>query len=297
VAQGSLADLGSSSRVEVRSSFPAPEPQETPGRAAPRGSSWACSLFAALADPANRLYGRNFDWEFSPALLLFSSPTDGYASVSMVDIAYMGFGGGNATGVADLPLGKRQALLEAPSLPFDGMNDQGLAVGMAAVPPGDMQPDPGKETIGSLGVIREMLDHAKDVPEAVAILERHNIDMTGGPPVHYLVADRSGRAALVEFYGGKMVVLPNEAPWHLATNFLRAAAGASPAGQCRRYDELERQLARAQGQLTAAEAMDLLFTVSQPSTQWSVVYALSTGQVDVVMGRQTGNRHTFTLER
>lgn len=53
---------------------------------------WACSLFAALGDPENRLYGRNFDWRYSPALLLFADrpAAGGYASVAMVDIAYFG---------------------------------------------------------------------------------------------------------------------------------------------------------------------------------------------------------------
>ncbi len=53
--------------------------------------SWACSLFAAMGDPEDMLFGRNFDWDFSPALLLFTDPSDGYASVSMVDIAYLGY--------------------------------------------------------------------------------------------------------------------------------------------------------------------------------------------------------------
>ena len=58
--------------------------------ASPR--AWACSLFAALGDVDNMLYGRNFDWDYSPAVLLFTDPPDGYASVSMVDIAYLGSG-------------------------------------------------------------------------------------------------------------------------------------------------------------------------------------------------------------
>jgi len=53
--------------------------------------TWACSLFAALGG-ADKFYGRNFDWMDSPALLLFNHPTTGYASVSMVDLAYLGFG-------------------------------------------------------------------------------------------------------------------------------------------------------------------------------------------------------------
>jgi hypothetical protein len=103
---------------------------------------WGCALFAALGDPEQRLYGRNFDWSFSPALLLFTAPPDGYASVSLVDIEYLGYPGEQAKNLADLPLNARQGLLGAPVLPFDGMNELGLAVGMAAVPPVGMQADP-----------------------------------------------------------------------------------------------------------------------------------------------------------
>ncbi len=257
--------------------------------------AWACSLFAALGDADNMLYGRNFDWEYSPAVLLFADPPDGYASVSLVDIAYFGFGGAQAGTLTALPLVERQALLDAPSLPFDGMNEHGLAVGMAAVPPGQMRPDPGKETTGSVMVIREILDHASDVDEAVVILQSYNVDMGSGPPIHYLVADPSGRAVLVEFYQGEMVIIPNETGWHLATNFLRASAGESAAGQCWRYDRLGQRLAKAEGHVGMQDAVELLAQVSQESTQWSVVYGMSTGDVTVTMGRRCDDPHTFHL--
>jgi predicted choloylglycine hydrolase len=197
--------------------------------------------------------------------------------------------------VTDLPLVERRSLLNTPFLPFDGMNERGLVVGMAAVPPGQVQPDPDKETIDSLMVIRKMLDGAGTVDEALAILGSYNIDMAGGPPLHYLVADSSGHSALVEFYQGEVVVVPNEEPWHLATNFLRASVGASPEGKCWRYDRIFRRLTEAEGQLSAQEAIDLLAEVSQEGTQWSVVYGMGTGDVKVTMGRQYDNVHTFPL--
>lgn len=52
-------------------------------------TDWGCSLFAALGDGKDMFYGRNFDWRYGPALLLFTDPPDGYASVSMVDIDYL----------------------------------------------------------------------------------------------------------------------------------------------------------------------------------------------------------------
>jgi hypothetical protein len=267
-----------------------------PNVATSSSPAWACSLFAALGDADNMLYGRNFDWEYSPALLLFTDPPDGYASVAMVDIAYLGFEQSRARGLADLPLIEREALLDAPFLPFDGFNERGLAVGMAAVPPGDMQPDPAKETVGSLMVIREMLDHAGNVDEAVAIIESYNVDMGGGPPIHYLVADSAGRSALVEFYRGEMVVTASEFPWHLATNFLYAAAGESAAGTCWRYDKLNQRLTQAQGRIAVQGAVALLEAVSQEGTQWSIVYGMSTGDINVVMGQKYDDAHTLHLD-
>jgi hypothetical protein len=252
-------------------------------------------------EPGDRLYGRNFDWRFSPALLLFTDPPDGYASVSMVDIEYLGFGGDRSASLLDLPLDQRRALLETPALPFDGMNERGLAIGMAAVPPGEMRPDPDKKTTDQLGIMREILDHAATVDEAVAILGSYNVDM-GSVPVHYLIASAAGDSALVEFYQGKMVVFRNEDPWQLATNFLVASVDGRTQGQCPRYDRISQRLQETSGQLSIQDALSVLSDVSQggpqaqASTQWSVVYDMSAGDIHVVMGRKyTGDAHTLHL--
>jgi len=257
--------------------------------------AWACSLFAALGDGQDRLYGRNFDWMFSPALFLFTDPPDGYASVSMVDIGYFGFGDQQVRNLLRQPLDELRPLLQAPHWPFDGLNEYGLAVGMAAVPGGHLPRDQDKPTIGSLGIIREVLDHARDVDGALALFEAYTIDMEGGPDLHYLVADRSGRSLLVEFYRGQMVVTPNEQPWHLATNFICASLPAASDAGCWRYQRIEAELSRREGRLEAAGAMELLSQVSQDNTQWSVVYGLSTGEVRVAMGRQYESPHAFYL--
>jgi hypothetical protein len=117
--------------------------------------------------------------------------------------------------------------------------------------------------------------------------------MEGGPPLHYLLADRSGRAVLVEFYRGEMIVIPNDAAWHLATNFLRASVAGEAGSECWRYDTIRQRMAETQGRLTALEAMNLLEKVSQDNTQWSVVYEISSGDVHVVMGRIYENAHVI----
>ncbi len=260
-------------------------------------SSWGCSLFAAFSDSESMLFGRNFDWEYSPAVLLYTDPADGFASISMVDIKYLGYEDvEKAQGLKDSSIPYRAFLLDAPYLPFDGMNEMGLAVGMAAVPPGNMAPDPDKETVNSLLVIREILDHASNIDQAVAILQNYNIDYGSGPPLHYLIADSSGQAALVEYYQSELHIQYNEAAWHQATNFLLASAGESAQGQCWRYDKITEKLEVNQGQLIPEEAISLLSDVSQEGTQWSIVYGMSTGDIHVAMGQAYDDVHKLHLE-
>ena len=254
---GSLAKVDDYPLYTMRyyGTFPAARSSEvTETSGIPASTGWACALFAALGDPQNRLYGRNFDWHFSPALLLYTAPSDGYTSVSMVNLEYFGFSDRTTGRVVDpmtLSLAERRSLLTTPSMPFDGMNAAGVAIGMAAVSQADERHDPDKPTIGEIAVIREILDHAGSVAEAVAILKQYNIDWEGGLPLHYLVADRSGRAALVEIYGGEIAVIPESDSWHAATNFTRSAVTGDAAGQCPRYDTLVRKLTAARGALSS----------------------------------------------
>ena len=258
--------------------------------------NWACSLLAILLDEDHLLYGRNFDWQFSPALFLFTDPPDGYASVSMVDIEYLDTDSATVGDIANLPINERIGLLDAPYLPFDGMNEHGLAIGMAAVPSDHMQPDANKETIGSLGIIRQMLDHARNVDEAVDIMKSYNIDFTGGPSIHYLMADAKGKSVLVEYYDGEMQVIGNEEPWNIATNFLRSSVDDPVDGNCWRYKKINARLTETKGRIDTQAAMQLLADVAQDNTQWSVVYQMNSGVIKVAMGQQYRDVHQFQLD-
>ena len=254
----------------------------------------SCSLFVSYADPDNVIFGRNFDWGFSPALLLYMDPPNAYASVSMVDIDYLGYEGDGARDLVDQPLDERIGLLDAPLLPFDGINEAGLVVGMAAVPDGGMASDPTKETIDSVMVIRKVLDQAANIEEALEIFGTYNIDMYGNY-LHYLIAEESGRSVLVEFSEGEMVVIPNETDWQIATNFLLSETWADSGIHCGRFNSIRDTLQENGGRISSSQAIQLLETVSQPSTQWSALYQLSAGEIWLVMGREYDNIHKIEL--
>ena len=258
-----------------------------------QGESWACTGFAALKPGGDILIGRNFDWHRHPALLLFTHPADGYASVSMVDISYLGYNQHQAD------WRERRGLLDAPYWPFDGMNSAGLAVGMMAVPQAESSSDPAKPTLNELQVMRLLLDRAATVAEAVQLLGSVNIDFGSGPPLHYFVADSTGQSAVVEFVAGEMRVLPNAEPWQVSTNFLISEEQPQGAdSSCWRYNKAYTTLQQAGGALSAAQAMELLEDVSQPgdyATSWSVVYNLSTGVIHLSMGRDYAHVYEYAL--
>ncbi|NIM91506.1 MAG: linear amide C-N hydrolase [Candidatus Aminicenantes bacterium] len=255
-------------------------------------SSWACTCFSTKSDQGSQLLGRNFDWYDHPALLLFTDPPNRYASVSMVDISYLGYS------KSDTPDKNPGGLLQSPLLPFDGMNEQGLAVGMMAVPAAHATNDPQKQTVGSLVIIRLMLDYAKNVEEAIAILKNFNIDFHHGPPLHYFITDRSGRSVVVEFVNRKISVLPNTHSWQVATNFI--ITGLTPENaraSCWRYKKVWKTLENQVIRLSSLNALTLLKDVSQRNTIWSVVYDTSSLNFLVVMGKKYDQVHEFKLQQ
>ena len=256
-------------------------------------SSWACTCFAASTPDGDWVFGRNFDWHNRPTLVLFTHPSDAYASVSMVDIAYLGF-----TGDERLTWINRWRLLDAPRWPFDGMNEMGLAVGMMAVPYAQDSQDARKTPIGSLSVIRLLLDYARDVTEAVSLLEGYRVDFGGGPPVHYLIADAAGRSVVVEFVDGETRIVSSKEGWQVSTNFVisdNVPQGAHSA--CWRYNLVYETLENAAGKVSPQDALALLEQTSQQNTMWSAVYNMTSGDILVAVGKQYDRVKSFKLAR
>jgi hypothetical protein len=260
------------------------------------GAPFACTLFAAFGNGDRALAGRNFDWSRDPALLLYAHPPDGYASVSLVDVRYMGVSSDSTLAPTQIA----QRLDRAAALPIDGMNEYGLFVGIAAVPGSEAPNDPAKPTIGSLCATRMMLSHARNTAEAVELLKKYNIDFGGEPQVHYLLADASGHSAVVEYIDGALSVLPNQKPWQAATNFYLTASTAADQQACWRYQDVSALLSSTNGAISPQQGMGLLQQTAQYGsdyeTIWSALYDLRTGDVRIAMSRDYTNTHTFKLD-
>jgi penicillin V acylase-like amidase (Ntn superfamily) len=99
------------------------------------------------------------------------------------------------------------------------MKEMGLAISTMTDPQGSSSLDPEKGTLGAAEARRFILDHAKDVEEAITLLSQYNVSYKGTSVSHLLLADRSGHSALLEWVDGEMKVIRNQQPWLVSTNF------------------------------------------------------------------------------
>ena len=256
---------------------------------------FGCSLFYQYQE-GQSVFGRNFDWELHPAMVLFTHPPGRYASVSMVDTAYLGFS------LDDLEAfdskAQQRACVEATQIPLDGMNEHGLTIGVAVVPVTRIKDDPEVPNAHALHMVRLILDTAKNVAEAKSIFERYDVVFTGAPHVHFLLGDAMGQSMVVEIGNGDTSYLLNDATvagaknWQSATNF-HLRDEENPVGQCPRFARLKETLSATDP--VDLKPMELLSKVGNATTQWSAVYYPGQGQVDVVMGRDYEHPLKFDL--
>ncbi len=272
-----------------------------------------CSSFAVLNPQGHALLGYNNDGDAPPIILLFTHPPDGYASISISTIGgdFPGFNRSFTPFNSDRD---RSLLLYAPYSTQTGMNEMGLAVSTMADPSGEWTLDPAKETLVAAEARRVILDHAKDVEGAIALLSQYNVSYQSTSVSHFMIADRSGHSALLEWVDGGMKALRNQQPWLVSTNFrihgagetieadlaqylaIGAIASDSMSSNHWRYAAAWETLRQADGLLSATQSMDLLNTISQPyMTQYSVVYDLVNGEVQIVTERNYQQAYRYRL--
>lgn len=242
----------------------------------------ACTCVAAFNGEDGPVFGRNLDWHACPVLVLYTDSPKGYASISIMDISYLDFD--MEKDITKMTLEEKKALLNSPLLSFDGMNEHGLCIGEMTLSETNAPNDPKKITLEANEILRLILDHAKNVEEAIALFQNYNIDFPPAPPEHYLLADPSGKSAVIEFIDGEMKVIYNTEPWQVCTNFKIYGSVKDDWDSCSRYKRASEALSLAQGKISQKEALDIMKEVSVNSTQWSAVYNMKTGAVDIVLG-------------
>lgn len=263
-------------------------------KAAQKPADINCSLIA-VHNPDGSVYGRNFDWYRSVPIVFNVHRYKGrYASISLVDGSYL-----SVTG--SLSLMDRINMMGGYISPFDGMNEKGLFIGIAMVNRSKVPVDPKKETLTSVQMVRKILDTAATVDEALNICKGYNIDFFPGPHLHFLIADATGRGAVVEF-SSEGVKIYRKDKLIYATNFLMASGNPEDfIGKCWRFDKINATLSQEHNSpFGESDMMSLLDKVKQTlnkgGTQWSAVYE-SNGDLTVCFGKDYSRSYHFKLEK
>lgn len=262
----------------------------------------ACSTFNAETPEGEALFGRNFDLEFSPGMMVRTTPKDGYASISMVNLAFIGYGEDK------LPEDFASSIvsLAAPFAPLDGVNEKGLAVGVLLIDTDATHQQTERVDITTTTAIRLMLDRCATVDEAVELLFSYDMHASGNRCYHFQIADASGKSVVVEYIDNEMrLVEPGEEGYQAATNFLLTPGDYDFGGGQDRYETVMSALDAAGGVMTEQAAMGTLQSVSREvkirdngevfQTQWSVVYNLDRAAVTVCMGGKYDELHEIAV--
>lgn len=240
---------------------------------------FSCSLFAVFGNLKNYLMGRSFDnpsgW-VCLTLMTRINPLDGYASIAPVRMKDIGFG--PEIDFNSVPFIGKNRLLDAAVNPPDGVNELGLAVGLANVTPQPYIRDPDKQTISCVLLVRKILDHARTVNEAVEIAAQYNISSSESDTlnIHAMVADADGRSIILEPANGEMKIIRNTRNFQVMTNSpVYHVSIENQIAQCWRFRTIYERLDSSNGFLTSNKAVDLLQEVGNQWTEWSAVYGIT----------------------
>lgn len=259
-----------------------------------------CTAFVTKNENGEILFGRNFDFLYAPSLQLFTKPKNGYASVSTVNLTFAGYSEDN------LPNGfnfNSFLTLAAPYLPFDGMNERGVAIALLAVPEAQPPYDVDNVTLNTTTSIRLVLDKAATTGEAIELLKKYNIYFSGDITCHYLISDANGHSVIVEYYDNAVQVVETDKDYMIASNFiayndLNIGEGFT---EFERYNKVLTAIENNFGILDKNKAIDLLAEIGVMSgetdkLQWSVLYNLTTGDGQIFANRKLDNITYFNLE-
>jgi len=175
--------------------------------------------------------------------------------------------------------------------PNDGMNEAGLVVTMMQLAAGQYVSD-SRPSLSALQWIQYQLDCSGSVAEVIASDHLIRIQPDSAVPLHFLVADRMGRCAVIEILGGQMVChtdssLPVAALTNdtydasLAYDAATTPARADHVSSLGRFVQAAAAVRNFAGLHVAdpvSYAFATLANVSQSSgtpTQWSIVYDIA----------------------
>ncbi len=273
------------------------------------GPRRGCAMFEHRTGRAGGLVGRNFDNRDSRVMVGWFYPTAGFASVALVPLADLGYTPAEPFDPANGQ--HRKSLLYAPVMAIEGMNEKGVMVTLASLNRRPVTRDPTRESRFLIHLVREILDHAGSVHEAVSIAERYNVFDNGRDVIshHIFLADPHSGSAVLEWRDGMMHLVKDGGPWQVVTNSdLFDVPMADRRRSCDRYDTMCKEMMKQDKPLAWRQAMDVLAEVRQKnrtyeidgerlkvSTQWSAVFDTGRREIHLTLAGDYGKVYRMVV--
>ncbi len=247
-----------------------------------------CSCYAGRLECGDKIFGRNFDVSPAPCMMLRTRPSNGYASLSMVNLEYCGIDYGK------LPMTDALTpyVLSTPYKALDGLNEKGLAIGVLSAKDHITDQNTGRIGVTTTSAIRILLDRCANVKEAVEMLGQFDMHQSRGSNYHFQITDASGASVVVEYANGQMYVWDAR---YVTNFFLTPGIDKTGCGR-KRYEILERFVTETGGIFADMNtAMEPLKQASEDGTRWSAVYNMTDLSVLMSLEHDFSYAYTFRL--
>ena len=264
------------------------------------GFDSGCSAFTGWNAAGENLFCRGYDYPHAPtAMLVHTHPKNGYRSLASADLSFMNIDEGMLEdGKTDL-----SALMLAPYVIVDGVNEKGVAIAALALKHNGVKQETGKTCIPTTIIIRTVLDRAASTDEAIEIFKSYDI-CTNLPDTdfHFMINDAKGISVVVEFVNQRIHVIDSRC---LNNQYVTPYMGEDVHEP--RFNILENFLIHRKCQFETGDAMAMLRSVKledymypkenprKSHTLWSYVANLNTLSMDFCFERDYDHVYKFEV--
>src|ERR1051326_2434768 len=151
----------------------------------------ACTTFCMNVN-GHAVFGANYDWDTGVSMVMVNKRWVAKQSLTGRPVHWM-------SQYASITLNQY-----GREFPTGGMNEAGLGIALMGLDATQYPPVDSRPSTGILDWIQYQLDVSATVDDVVAHAQQIRIAQ-GGKGLHYLIADRSGRALTVEYLSGQLI--------------------------------------------------------------------------------------------
>ena len=259
----------------------------------------ACTTFF-ITTPTQKVFGRNYDWMIGTGQIIENKR--GLVKTSLIK-------SGETSISWTSKFGSMTFNQFGKEFPLGGMNEKGLVVEVLWLEEAVYPTKDTRKSINELQWIQYQLDNYASVTEVINSDKFLRINSEQGN-LHYMLADKSGNSATIEFINGKTVITQGEnLQFKVLTNntmsksksYLNEHTGfggtkaiSNKIDSKDRYVRTCKNMKAYKGENAVDYAFSSLENVTYSATVWSIVYDL-TNMIIYYKTEDNKNRRSFSF--